>query len=170
MAVNTVRRYLRFLEISYQVLLLRPLLPTVTARLVKSPKLYWTDPGLARALAGPGHGDGAPFETAALAELVRWQSWQQDPPELYFYRTRAGREIDFVLHAGSRLLALEAKASERTHRTEARPLAEFLDSTIPGVPAAKQRLGLIITRGREMERLAPHVWAVPDWRLFGPAA
>src|SRR5439155_12889334 len=47
-AVNTVKRYVRFLEISYQVVLLRPLLPTTTARLVKSPKLYWTDPGLAR--------------------------------------------------------------------------------------------------------------------------
>jgi predicted AAA+ superfamily ATPase len=69
-AVNTVRRYLRVLEISYQVVLLRPLLPTVTARLVTSPKLYWTDPGLARVLVDGGLADGPLFETAVLAELV----------------------------------------------------------------------------------------------------
>jgi predicted AAA+ superfamily ATPase len=169
-AVNTVRRYLRFLEISYQVVLLPPLLPTVSARLVKSPKLYWTDPGLARTLAGGGQADGALFETAILAELVRWRSWQQDPPALHFYRTRAGREVDFVLHAGSRLLALEAKASDRAHRKDARPLVEFLETRVPGAPAAAERLGLVVTRGREIERLGPRVWAIPDWRLFGPAA
>ncbi len=169
-AVNTVRRYLRFLEISYQVVLLPPLLPTATARLVKSPKLYWTDPGLARILAGNGLTEGALFETAVLAELVRWRSWQADPPNLHFYRTRAGREIDFVLHARSRLLALEAKASDRAHRTDARSLLDFLEARVPGAPAAPERLGLVVTRGREIERLSPRVWAVPDWRLFGPAA
>lgn len=169
-AVNTVRRYLRFLEISYQIFLLRPLLPTVTARLVKSPKLFWTDPGLAGVLTDRGVASGPLFETAVLAELLRWRSWQQEPPELHFYRTRAGREIDFVLHAGSRLLALEAKASERGHPTDARPIAEFLESKIPGVGAGKGRLGLLVTRGREIQPLAPRVWAIPDWRLFGPAA
>jgi hypothetical protein len=168
-AVNTVRRYLRFLEISYQVALVRPLLPTVTARLVKSPKLYWTDPGLARVLADGNLADGPLFETAVLAELVRWRSWQDDPPELHYYRTPAGREIDFVLHAGSRLLALEVKASERVHGTDARPLVEFLESKASGA-AATRRLGLVVTRGREIERLGPRVWAIPDWRLFGPAA
>jgi len=111
-AVNTVKRYLRFLEISYQVYLLRPLLPTMAGRLVKSPKLYWTDPGLARVLSERlGQADGALFETAVVAELVRWVSWQPIPPSLHFFRTRAGREIDII---------------------------------------------------------APGVWAVPDWRLFGP--
>jgi len=168
-AVNTVRRYLRFLEISYQVFLLRPLLPTTTARLVKSPKLYWTDPGLARILADAGEADGAIFETAVLAELLRWRSWQSDPPELHFHRTRAGREIDFVLHGGTRLLALEAKASERAHRTAARPIAEFLGAHARAAHPRVEPLGLVVTRGREIEQLAPGVWAIPDWRLFGPA-
>lgn len=169
-AVNTVKRYVRFLEISYQVLLLRPLLPTVTARLVKSPKLYWTDPGLARLLADRLEGNGALFETAVLAEILRWRSWQEDPPALHFYRTAAGREVDFVLHSSQRVLALEVKASQRAHRTDARALVEFLDSTnIPGVARSATRLGLVVTGGREVEALVPHVWAIPDWRLFGPA-
>jgi hypothetical protein len=168
-AVNTVRRYLRFLEMSYQVLLLRPLLPTVSARLVKSPKLYWTDPGLARVLGEAGEASGALFETALLAELLRWRSFKQDPPALHFYRTRAGREVDFVLHDSTRLVALEAKASERAHRTDARAVADLLEAGVRGAPRATTRLGLVVTRGREIEPLAPGVWAIPDWRLFGPA-
>jgi hypothetical protein len=168
-AVNTVRRYLRFLEISYQVSLLRPLLPTVTARLIKSPKLYWTDPGLARALGEPGLTAGALFETAVLAELLRWRSFKQDPPALHFYRTRAGRAVDFVLQDTTRLVALEAKASERAHPTDARAVADLLEARVRGAPGATNRLGLVVTRGRKIEPLAPGVWAIPDWRLFGPA-
>jgi len=168
-AVNTVRRYLRFLEISYQVFLLRPLLPTVSARLVKSPKLYWTDPGLARVLAEAAPANGTLFETAVLAELLRWRAFQQDPPSLHFYRTRAGREVDVVLHDDSRLLALEAKASERAHRTDARAVADLLATELRGAHGPTRRLGLVVTRGQEIEPLVPGVWAVPDWRLFGPA-
>jgi predicted AAA+ superfamily ATPase len=170
-AVNTVKRYVRFLEISYQVALLRPLLPAVTARLVKSPKLYWTDPALARFLAeSAGTENGAMVETAIVDELLRWSSWQPEPPSLHFFRTHAGREVDVVLHARDRLLAIEVKASRRAHRTDARPLTEVLSTlAVRGVAKDAWRLGIVVTRGREVETLAPNVWAIPDWRLFGPA-
>lgn len=170
-AVNTVKRYARFLEISYQVVLLRPLLPTVAARLVKSPKLYWTDPALARLLAEQaGAENGAMFETAILDELLRWSSWQPEPPSLHFFRTHAGREVDFVLHAPDRVLAIGVKAGQRAHRTDARPLSAVLGTVaIRGVARDARRVGLVVTRGREVEPLGPGVWAVPDWRLFGPA-
>ncbi len=170
-AVNTVKRYVRFLELSYQVVLLRPLLPTATARLVKSPKLYWTDPALARLLAErAAAADGALFETAVLDELLRWASWQGDPPAMRFFRTHGGREVDFVLHAPDRLLAIEVKAGARAHRADARPIVEALAApALAGIAPGGRRLGLVVTRGREVEPLAPGVWAVPDWRLFGPA-
>lgn len=169
-AVNTIRRYIRFLEISYQVFLLRPLLPTVTARLVKSPKLYWTDPGLARLLADRMSLDDGPlFETTVLAELLRWLSWQADPPRLHFYRTHGGREVDLVLHSAQSLLALEVKVSKKAHPGDARPLVDLLETVrVPGIGRGARRLGLVVTRGRELEPLAPHVWAIPDWHLFGP--
>lgn len=170
-AVNTVKRYVRFLEISYQVFLLRPLLPTVTARLVKTPKLYWTDPGLARLLADRmGIDNGAIFETAIVDELLRWSSWQRDPPRINFYRTHGGREVDIVLHSPQRLLALEVKATRKAHPGDARPLADLLEAVrVPGIARNAQRLGLVVTRGREVEPLARHIWAIPDWRLFGPS-
>jgi uncharacterized protein len=169
-AVNTVKRYVRFLEISYQVFHLRPLLPTATARLVKSPKLYWTDPGLARLLSERmSLTDGSLFETAVLDELLRWLSWQIHPPALHFYRTHGGREVDFLLHTSQGLLAVEAKASAKAHLQDARPLTELLSKDpLPNLGRNARRLGLIVTQGREMEPLAPHVWSIPFWRLFGP--
>lgn len=78
--------------------------------------LYWTDPGLAPLLSERmGLAGGPLFETAVLNELLRWLSWQSDPPSLHFYRTRGGREVDFVLHTQRALLAIEAKASKKAH-------------------------------------------------------
>ena len=77
--------------------------------------------------------------------------------------------VDFVLHAPDRLLAIEAKAGQRVHRTDARPFAEALGALAArGMARNAWRLGLIVTRGREVEPLAPGVRAIPDWRLFGP--
>src|SRR3990172_4871907 len=167
-AVNTVKRYVRFLEISYQAFLLRPFLPTATARLVKSPKLYWTDPGVARLLADRmSIGDGPLFETAVLGEILRWLSWHDSPPRLSFYRTHGGREVDFVLHSARSLLAMEVKVSQKAHFAYARPLMDALETVrMPGMSPHAKRLGLVVTRGREVEALAPHIWAIPDWRLF----
>lgn len=169
-AVNTVKRYIRFLEISYQAFILRPLLPTVTGRLVKSPKFYWTDVGLARLLAErPDIGDGAMFETAVLNELIRWSSWQDEPPTLNFYRTAGGREVDFILHWPDLILAIEVKASRLAHRLQARPLVDFLSNTsIRGTKPDAGRIGLVVTRGRETRMLAPNIWEIPFFHLFGP--
>jgi uncharacterized protein DUF4143 len=129
------------------------------------------NPALARLLGEQAAGaNGALFETAVLDQLLRWSSWQPDPPALHFFRTHAGREVDFVLHAPDRLLAIEVKASPRAHRTDARSLIDVLGTLAPrGIACDARRLGLVVTRGREVESLAPGVWAVPNWRLFGPA-
>jgi predicted AAA+ superfamily ATPase len=171
-AVNTVKRYVRFLEISYQTLLLRPLQPTVSARLVKSPKLYWTDPGPARLLSERMSLDDGPiFETFVLDELIRWSSWQPDPPNFHFYRTHAGREVDFVIRSSQRLVGIEVKVGRRVHAGDARPLVELLETTrIPSLSRDAEKLGLVVYRGREVKQLLPHIWAVPDWQLFGPAS
>jgi predicted AAA+ superfamily ATPase len=168
--VNTVKKYLRFLEISYQTRLLRPLLPTMTARLVKSPRLHWTDPGLARMLADRfGASEGALFETAVFDEVLRWSSWQAEPPTLSFHRTHAGREIDLLVHGPNCLVGIEVKSAARAHPADARALLETLPSIrAPGLTGGATRTGLVVTQGREVRALAQGVWEVPVWRLFAP--
>jgi uncharacterized protein len=170
-SVNTVKRYVRFLEISYQVFLLRPLAPSAAARLVKAPKLYWTDVGLARTLSESAQApDGPLFETAVFNEFIKWSSWQPDPPSFYFYRTHAGSEVDFVIYSSNILLAVEAKARRRAHRQDARSLISLLETlSLPALNRNAIRLGLVVHTGREIEPLAPNIWGIPYWQLFGPA-
>ena len=169
-AVNTVKRYLRFLEISYQVFLLRPLLPKIEARLVKSPKLYWTDPGLARLLSErSGSGNGALFETSVLCELLRWRSWQRVPPDLHFHGSHGGGEVDFILQTRQNMLALEAKAGRSVHSSDIRSLRTFIGAAAEAGRAERKRpLGIVVYQGREIGQVESGIWAVPAWLLFAP--
>lgn len=169
-AVNTVKRYVRFLEISYQTYLLRPLMPNLAGRLVKSPKLYWTDPGLARLLSARiGTESGSLFETAVLCELLRWSSWQPVAPAIHFHKIHGGREIDFIVQWPDCVLAMEVKSSRRAHKMDARPLQHLLGiASFPGMHRNATRIGLVVNRGREVESLGENLWAVPAWLLFSP--
>ncbi len=169
-AVNTVKRYMRFLEISYQISLLRPLATSLTTRLVKAPKLYWTDPGLARVLSERMESYNGPlYETAVFNELQRWSTWQPLPPSFYFFRTHGGNEVDFVMYSTDVLIAMEVKSSEKAHRQDTRTLTDIIRKLeLSTLKTGATRLGLLVYRGRETALLAPHIWAIPDWQLFGP--
>ncbi|RLC07210.1 MAG: GTP-binding protein, partial [Deltaproteobacteria bacterium] len=78
-AVNTAKAWLSVLEASYQVIVLRPYFANIGKRLVKTPKIYFTDVGILCCLAGlkdPNHAasgpmGGAILETAVLSEIVK---------------------------------------------------------------------------------------------------
>ena len=168
-APNTLKRYIRFLEISYQVFLLPPWHRHAGKRLVKSPKIYWTDTGLVRVLGRSlGIARGALFETFLLGELLKWRSFQSDPPELYFFRTGAGAEVDFLIVGRKTVLAIEAKSSNRVTPRDARHVSALLNDSDARLPHSSVRVGLVVYPGRELHELRPNVWAVPDWMLFAP--
>jgi uncharacterized protein len=118
-AVNTVKTWLSVLEASYQVTVLRPYFANVGKRLVKMPKVYFTDVGTLCYLAGlkdPEHAalgplNGAIFETAVLSEISRTLLSRGEDPSLYFWRTSKGVEVDFVVDQGTTLIPIEAKVS-----------------------------------------------------------
>ncbi len=169
-AVNTVKKYVRFLELSYQAVLVRPLHTNLISRLVKSPKLFMTDPGLARLLTERSSPeDGAIFETAVLDELLRWASWQVEAPTIRFFRSHSGAEVDFIVMDSERLIAIEVKASRTSNRSDTRRVRGFLDAwRASGGQAPRWKLGLLVNRGRDTFQLDSDIWAVPDWSLFGP--
>ncbi len=114
----TAREWLTVLAASYLVFLLRPYHRNFGKRLVKSPKLYFLDTGLAAWLLGiRGSADasihalrGALFETMVVGEFVkhRWNAGQ--PADLYFWRDSAGHEVDLLFEAGGKLQAIEIKS------------------------------------------------------------
>ncbi|MGB8425544.1 MAG: DUF4143 domain-containing protein [Desulfobacterales bacterium] len=88
-------------------------------RLVKTPKVYFTDVGTLCYLTGlrdPDHAAAGPMggpimETAVLSEIVKTLTHSGIDPQIYFWRTSAGREVDFLIEAGGKLVPVEVKLS-----------------------------------------------------------
>jgi hypothetical protein len=117
--VNTAKAWLSVLEATFQVIVLRPYHANVGKRLVKTPKVYFTDTGMLCHLAGlkdPEHAaagplGGAIFETAVLLQIVKAFVNRGEEPQVYFWRTSAGVEVDLVVESGGKLIPIEAKLS-----------------------------------------------------------
>ncbi len=118
-AVNTVKAWLSVLEATHQIFIVRPYFANVGKRLVKAPKVYFTDTGTLCHLTGlrdPDHAAFGPLagplmETAVLGEIVRTLTHRGERPQVYFWRTAAGAEVDFVVEAGGRLIPIEVKTT-----------------------------------------------------------
>ena len=167
-AVNTLKIWLSILEASHQVVVLRPYFANVGKRLVKTPKGYFTDTGTLCYLAGlkdPGHAaagplGGAIFETAVLSEIIKTFVHRGDEPEVYFWRTSTGSEVDFILTVGGKLIPIEVKLSATLHPSMARSILAF-QKDIGGKAAP----GFVIHPGDTRLPLAPAVMGVPfsEW-------
>ncbi len=96
-----------------------------TKRLIKTPKLYWCDTGLALHLAGETEPQGAHLENLILTDLLAWRDSQVPRPEVLYWRTVAGEEVDFVIEFQGQLLPVEVKASQKPHLADARALLAF---------------------------------------------
>ncbi len=118
-AVNTTKAWLSVLEATFQVFVLRPYFANVGKRLVKTPKVYFLDVGTLCYLAGlkdPEHAASGPlggviFETAVLSEIVKTLVHRGEDPQVFFWRTAAGAEVDLLVAAGQKLIPLEVKLS-----------------------------------------------------------
>lgn len=114
----TARQWLTVLEASYLVTLLRPYHRNFGKRLVKTPKLYFLDSGLAAWLLGireprdlqTHQARGPLFETWVVGELVKRQWNQGRPAELFFWRDNVGHEVDIVFETALGLQAVEIKS------------------------------------------------------------
>ena len=114
----TAKQWLSVLEASYIVSLLQPLHRNFGKRLVKAPKLYFCDVGLAAWLLGIRDATsldthaarGALFETYVVSELMKQRLNAGQPRDLYFWRDSAGNEVDMVIESAQGLQAIEIKS------------------------------------------------------------
>ncbi|HET8796628.1 MAG TPA: ATP-binding protein, partial [Thermoanaerobaculia bacterium] len=88
----TVHRYLNLLETSYQLVRLAPYAVNRTRRLIKTPKTYWCDTGLALHLAGLDEPAGAHLENLVLLDLLAWREGRTPTTDIFYWRTAAGEE------------------------------------------------------------------------------
>lgn len=115
----TARAWLSILESCGLVYLLRPYSANITSRIVKTPKVYFMDTGLCSYLTGwtsaqtlaSGAMSGAMLETFVVSEIIRkfWNSGREAP--VWFYRDKAGTEIDLLVEQDGVLNPIEIKKS-----------------------------------------------------------
>ncbi len=155
----TVHRYLNLLETSCLLVRVPAYAVNRTKRLMKAPKLYWSDTGVALHLAG-GEPTGAWLENLVLNDLLVWRDARLARAEILHWRTAAGEEVDFVVETDDGLLPIEIKASRRPGLRDTRHLRTF-QAEYPG----RARAGLLLHTGDNTEWLAPDVLATPWWRV-----
>lgn len=157
----TVHRWLNLLETSYLLVRLPAYVVNRTKRLIKSPKLYWGDTGVALHLAQTDEPGGAHLENLVLADLVAWREARLERAEIYYWRTASGEEVDFVIEAGGKLLPVEVKATTRPRLADAVHLRAFRAEY-----GKRARAGLLLHTGTALEWLAPDVLAAPWWKAL----
>ncbi len=157
----TVRRYLNLLETSYLLVRLPAYAVNRTKRLMKSPKLYWADTGIALHLAQESEPRGAHLENLVLHDLLAWRDARLGRAELFYWRTTAGQEVDLVIEDGERLLPIEIKATGRPRLRDTAHLRTFRAEY-----GERARAGLLLHTGTTLEWLAPDVLAAPWWRVL----
>ena len=157
----TVSRYLNLLETSYLLVRLPAYAVSRTKRLIKAPKLYWGDTGVALHLTQEEEPRGAHLENLVLQDLLAWRDARLDRAEVLYWRTSIGEEVDFVIETGDRLLPVEVKAADRSRLRDAAHLrtfhAEYGD---------RARAGLMLHTGTAVEWLTPRVLAAPWWKVL----
>ena len=159
----TIQRYLNLLETSFQLLHLPAYSANRTKRLVKSPKLYWSDPGLALWLSGSQAVSGALLENLVLHDLLAWRDSQVPAPNVLFWRTSTDLEADFVIECGDRLLPIEVKAASSPGYRASRGLRAFRKEYDRGGQFAG---GLLLHCGQQIRWMSDRILAVPWWRVL----
>ena len=117
---TTVQQWISILEASYIVVLLKPWYRNISKRLIKSPKLYFYDVGLAAYLLGMENEThvsrhplrGNLFENLALIEAMKYRFNRGRKNAVTFYRDSRGNEVDMILESGQEFFPIEVKAGE----------------------------------------------------------
>jgi predicted AAA+ superfamily ATPase len=155
----TARSWLSVLEASYIVFRVPPFFANLGKRLIKSPKLYFYDAGLAATLLSienPAQIEshplrGALFETWTIAEIAKAHLHRGRRPRLSFYRDSSGLEIDLILERGTDLTLVEIKAA-RTPSGQFFNAFDRLAASLEGQEAPRIANRIVVYAGDESQQ------------------
>ena len=168
MSHNTIRAWLSVLEASGLLFFLSPHHQNFNKRLLKTPKLFFTDTGLVSWLLGiesPGQIVthplyGALFETFVVGEFLKGRLNRGREPRLSFWQDRTGHEIDLLLERERDLLPVEIKAGQTVSPDFFRGLDFF--ATLTGLGEKGRNRGWVVYGGDLPREKGP--WRVIPWR------
>jgi predicted AAA+ superfamily ATPase len=127
-SVPTAVEWISILENTMQIYLLRPYHSNFSKRLIKTPKLYFLDTGLAAYLTKWDSAEalrdsamaGAFFETFVVSEIIKSYLFRGIEPPLHFFRDKEGHEIDLLIEKNQKLYPVEIKMASRITPDHAR--------------------------------------------------
>lgn len=142
--VNTANSWLSILETSYVVFLLKPYYRNFNKRLVKTPKLYFFDTGLAASLLGMTNSEqiglhymrGELFENMVIVEKAKSYYANGLEPQMYFWRDSNQNEVDLLTENGTELHAYEIKSSATMNNDHFKGLKRF--AAVANLPVENQ--------------------------------
>jgi predicted AAA+ superfamily ATPase len=156
----TTSRYLSLLEASFILYRVGPYLRNRASRLIKSPKIYVSDSGLACHLSGVEHLESDPlrgplFETYVAQNLMGILNARWPEARLHFWNVQGRYEVDFVIESGNRCLAIEVKSAARWEERDLAGIRAFLAAT------PRCHAGILAYNGRASVKLGDRLWAIP---------
>ena len=119
-SINTVKAWLFVLHATNQIMMIHPYFMNAGRKLVKTPKIYFTDVGTLCHLIGMDEpknlalsvNKSAVLETAVLSEIIRMLTSRGIDPRVHFWRTTSGKEVDFIVEIQGKLIPIEVKANK----------------------------------------------------------
>jgi len=159
----TVRRYLAWLQTTYQCYEIPAYSRNIGKRLVRTPKHYWMDTGMAVSMLGfktwqeveSAQLVGPLMETWVCGEIKKWSA-SAGPTNIYFWRSHDGSEADFLLETEGQVVGIEVKVGCRIDQRDLSGLHECRDSL-----GKHFRRGIVLYGGKEVLPLGDRMIAVP---------
>lgn len=165
---KTAKNYIHYLELSYQVYLLKPWHRNSSKRLSKSSKLHFLDPGVRRGILNRrGTADGQEFESAVVSEFYKQSHSPRAFLDFYHLRTTDGREVDLLLELDQGYIPIECEMTSRNNIKDCRHfrgLEDILDKPV--------LFGMVINQCQDAflqeanERIGFPVLFAPAWRVL----
>jgi uncharacterized protein len=170
---DTARRYLTLLELLFLLLRAPAWSRNLGQRLIKAPKLWFPDSGLAAYLVGYDERRlqaddsplaGALFESFVACELTKQAGWAEAEPRLYHFRTAGGREVDIVLETrDGRVIGIESKLTTSVRKRDFIGL-EYLRDRL----GERFCAGAVLHTGPQTLPFGDRLWALPVSALWTP--
>ncbi len=165
----TARDWLSLLEASYVAFRLQPFARNISKRLVKTPKLYFYDVGLAAYLMGISSADqigthplrGALFENLIVMEALKLFLQRGPAPRMSFYRDSNGNEVDLVIEIGGGFVPVEIKSAGTVGTDFLKGLLRFAEAVPESVSP------ILVYAGKETR--AQQGIRIENWRTFAQA-
>lgn len=166
LSLVTTTRYLQLAETAFLFNRIAPFLRNRSTRLIKSPKLYVADSGLASHLSGVEqltsneHLRGVLFETYVLQNILALLNAHMPDARVSYWHVQGRHEVDFIIEYKNTCIAVEIKSASRWSENDLKSLRIFMEQT----PSC--RAGILAYNGSQTAKIGANMWAIPISKLL----